>query len=97
MSATEVRPCERCGREREIVGVWSSTLGAISFCGCKECLDFGAEPKGFVLSQVADLGGWDAVVDGALFLAVFHKGRYVPAYAAWIDDERAGSAEHSAR
>lgn len=43
--------CDVCGKNGK--GVASSTLGAVSFCYCQECLNQGAEP----------LSMWQTVID----------------------------------
>ena len=48
----EVRECEVCGQIKP-VQVCSSTLGAVSFAYCKDCLEAGLEPYGMLLAYMA--------------------------------------------
>jgi hypothetical protein len=50
--------CDVCGRGN-VVGVYSSSLGAISFAYCEECALNDAEPRGICVWQILDCGGLD--------------------------------------
>ena len=93
----EIRQCERCQREKEIVGVWCSILGAISFCGCSECLANGAEPYDMVKWFVLDAGGWWNLVPEFKEVMVFHDGEYKKAgdcIPEPTEEEKADYAKH---
>jgi hypothetical protein len=78
---TEVRKCDVCRRERE-VGVASSTLGAVSFAFCKECLEHRAEPAGmfeFTLEEV----GEHFVAPWVKSLNTFMDGEYL-SWDEWV-------------
>jgi len=47
--------CDVCGKEEEIY-VRSSTMGAISFAYCKDCLQKGLEPYNAVVAYISCVG-----------------------------------------
>ena len=47
--------CEVCGKKTDVV-VGASTMGAVSFAYCKDCLEAGAEPYGAMVSYIACAG-----------------------------------------
>lgn len=47
--------CEVCGKKTDVV-VGASTMGAVSFAYCQDCLNAGAEPYGAMVSYIACAG-----------------------------------------
>ena len=70
--------CECCWRERELVGVASSTAGPMSIAWCRECLDNHAEPK-WMLEYLIEQDNW-RIHDPEYRIAVtfFENGSYHP-------------------
>lgn len=49
--------CDVCGRETDIV-VAASSCGPVSLGYCKNCLERGLEPYGFLVNYIAMAGDW---------------------------------------
>jgi hypothetical protein len=67
--------CDVCGSKEDIVGVASSSLGAISFCFCKKCIVQNAEPLmmfEFVLEEVGR-----EVAEHVRYARTFKDGKYI--------------------
>lgn len=73
----EVPTCQVCGRGPGR-GIASSTLGAVSFSYCTECLQERAEPLFMWHSTICTCGGWEHVHEGLRINAKSWKdGRYI--------------------
>lgn len=51
------RTCEICGQPDYLVGVASSSLGAVSLLFCTVCLHMGAEPK-WMIDGIFEMDNW---------------------------------------
>lgn len=77
--------CDSCGRGN-VIGVASSSLGAVSWAWCRECLDHNAEPPimfEFVFEDVAD-GNIDNLVPEFKTYQVYLQGQYWPITVWWF-------------
>lgn len=90
LNKTDIRMCEVCERTREIVGVYSSAVIAMSFAFCQDCIDNRAEPMWVFHDFVPKEKG--AIADWALDLTFYDHGdrKYVTAESLlkekfWVD------------
>lgn len=67
--------CDVCGTEEEIVGVASSSFGAISFCFCKKCIVQNAEPISMFEATLEIVG--KEVAEHVRYARTFKDGKYI--------------------
>lgn len=94
----ETRPCEVCGNEDHIIGVYASRLGPISFNFCGICIIMGAEPEWMVHSTIENCGGLDQIRDDAT-LIFYDKaaGKYKDLRTGYINIKTRSGQEFATR